>query len=136
MPPRAGYLYVSRHTNMNATALSSLPLTLSALVLTSLQTLACEQDRPGKLCAKTCGAKPEYPSQARKAEATGLVRLSYSLNQDGTVKSVSVTKGAGASAEHRMLNRKTEEFLRSCTFEPSPDHEGKTYLFEQHWLLR
>ena len=121
---------------MNSTALPSLLLALFTLVPAARPAYACEQEQPTKLCAKACGTRPEYPSPARRAEATGVVRLSYTLNPDGTFKSISLAKGAGVSAEHRMLNRKTEEFLRSCTFEPSPAYEGKTFHFELNWTLR
>lgn len=73
-------------------------------------------------CAPT---SDDYPSAARRAEATGTTRVRFSVGADGKLTSAEVVKSAGPSREHKMLDRIAVSKLSECTFKPGQDEHGK-----------
>jgi protein TonB len=58
--------------------------------------------------------KPEYNAAARRAEAQGVVIVSYTMDVNGVITDAKVEKSAGSSREHRMLDRLTLEAVLAC----------------------
>jgi protein TonB len=69
--------------------------------------------------------KPEYPSAALKAEATGTTTIKFSIDATGKVVSADVVKPSGPSREHRLLDRAAVTSLSGCTFRPGRDAAGQ-----------
>lgn len=69
--------------------------------------------------------KPEYPSKARQAEATGVTRIRFSIDESGNVVKAEITGSSGSSREHRMLDKQAVEALSACRFKPGTDENGK-----------
>ena len=73
-----------------------------------------------------CAPKGEdYPPAAQRAEATGTTRIRFSIGADGKMTSASVVKSAGATREHKMLDRVALTKLSECTFKAGTDATGK-----------
>lgn len=63
----------------------------------------------------------KYPSRARRRGEQGTVRLTFSLNQDGSLHSHEITKSSGS----RALDREVEELIvRASPFPPIPEIMG------------
>lgn len=69
--------------------------------------------------------KPEYPPKARQAEATGVTRIRFSIDEAGNVVKAEITGASGSSREHRMLDKQAVEALSVCRFKPGTDEHGK-----------
>jgi protein TonB len=68
----------------------------------------------------------EYPAAAVRAEATGTSKVRINIDAEGRLQSVDIVKSAGASREHKMLDRLLASSLGSrCKFEPARDEAGK-----------
>ncbi len=63
----------------------------------------------------------KYPSRARRRGEQGTVRLTFSLNQDGSLHSHEITKSSGS----RALDREVEQLIvRASPFPPIPEIMG------------
>jgi protein TonB len=82
--------------------------------------------RPAIANIATCAPKSEdYPAPALRAEATGTTKIRFTIDATGKVAKVEVVKSAGASREHRMLDRVAVDKLSTCRFTPGIDENGK-----------
>jgi protein TonB len=73
-------------------------------------------------CAPTAD---DYPSAARRAEATGITKVRFTVGADGKLAGAEVVKSAGSSREHKMLDRLAVAKLSECAFKPGADEHGK-----------
>ncbi|MBA4176915.1 MAG: energy transducer TonB, partial [Leptothrix sp. (in: Bacteria)] len=87
-------------------------------------------------CAPT---SDDYPSAARRAEATGVTRVRFSVGPDGRLASAEVVKSAGSTREHKMLDRLAMAKLSECKFKAGTDENGKavgaSFDVEYVWKL-
>jgi protein TonB len=82
--------------------------------------------RPFVANAKDCAPKGEdYPAAAQRAEATGTTRLRFTIGADGKLQNTEVVRSAGASREHKLLDRLAAQKFGECTFRPGTDSDGK-----------
>jgi TonB family protein len=58
--------------------------------------------------------KPEYTSAARRAEAQGVVRVVYNMNEKGVIDEAFVEASSGPTREHKQLDRGTLEAVKAC----------------------
>ena len=72
----------------------------------------------------TCD-KPEYPAAALRAEATGISKIRFTVDATGVVSKAEIDRSAGASREHRLLDRAAVDALSKCRFKPGVDDAGK-----------
>ena len=79
---------------------------------------------PAKIDVSTC-EKPEYPAAALRADATGISKIRFTVDATGVVSKSEVERSAGASREHRLLDRTAIEALSKCRFKPGVDENGK-----------
>jgi protein TonB len=79
---------------------------------------------PAKIDVSTCD-KPEYPPAAARAEATGTTRIRFVVDAEGRVSKADIVRQAGASREHRLLDRTAVDALSKCRFKPGTDENGK-----------
>ncbi|WP_374562765.1 energy transducer TonB [Ideonella sp.] len=79
---------------------------------------------PARIDFANC-EKPEYPAAARRAEATGVTRVRFSIDETGHVVKAEVTGSSGSSREHRQLDKVAVEALSQCRFKPGMDENGK-----------
>jgi protein TonB len=81
--------------------------------------------------------KPEYPAAALRAEATGTTKIRFTVDATGAVSKAEIERPAGASREHRLLDRAAVDALSKCRFKPGTDENGKptggTTLVEYVW---
>jgi len=96
--------------------------------------------RPAIGNVAACAPRGEdYPPAAVRAEATGTTRLRFNVDASGKLASAEVVKSAGASREHRQLDRVALGKLSECTFKPGNDENGKpvggTFEVEYVWKL-
>ena len=93
---------------------------------------------PARIDVSTCD-KPDYPPAAARAEATGTTRIRFVVDAEGKVSKADVEGAAGASREHRLLDRTALEALSKCRFKPGTDEQGKpvggTTVVEYVWKL-
>jgi len=91
-----------------------------------------------KIDVSTC-EKPEYPSAAARAEATGITKIRFVVDASGSVSKAEVQQSAGASREHRLLDRTAVDALSKCRFKPGTDEHGKpvggTTVVDYVWKL-
>jgi len=89
-----------------------------------------------KACAPT-GA--DYPPAAQRAEATGTVKVRFTVGVDGRVTSAEVVKSAGPTREHKLLDRVAMAKLGECKFVPGSDENGRpvggSFDVEYVWKL-
>ena len=69
--------------------------------------------------------KPEYPAAALRAEATGTSKIRFTVDATGVVSKAEIERTAGASREHRLLDRAAVDALSKCRFKPGVDDTGK-----------
>ena len=82
--------------------------------------------RPAIANVRACAPTGEdYPKAALRAEATGSTTIRFSIDAAGKVAGKQVVKSAGASREHKMLDRVAVEKLSGCAFTPGQDENGR-----------
>ena len=82
--------------------------------------------------------KPEYPRQARAANAEGLVVVIYTMDVNGVISDAKIEKSSGVSREHRMLDRATLDAVMACKGTPGTidgKAEKLTGRIEYNWTL-
>lgn len=62
--------------------------------------------------------KPEYNAAATRAGVTGTVVVSYVMDIDGHISETRIERSAGASREHKILDRLTVEAVTRCRGKP------------------
>jgi TonB family protein len=62
---------------------------------------------------------PEYPVAARRAGATGSTKLTFHIRANSRVIDGEVTKSAGKSPSHKLLDVTALFSLMQCKFEPA-----------------
>ena len=77
-----------------------------------------------RIDVSTCD-KPEYPAAALRAEATGISKIRFTVDASGAVSKAEIERSAGASREHRLLDRTAVDALSKCRFKPGVDDTGK-----------
>ena len=82
--------------------------------------------KPAIANVQACAPKGEdYPAAALRAEATGTTKIRFTIDATGKMVKTEVVRSAGASREHRLLDRVATEKLGSCTFSAGIDDQGK-----------
>jgi len=82
--------------------------------------------RPAIANASACAPTgDDYPRAALRTEATGTTTIRFSIDAAGKLAGTQVVKSAGASREHKMLDRVALEKLSSCTFTAGQDENGR-----------
>ena len=89
----------------------------------------------------SCAPRAEdYPTAALRAEATGTTRIRFTVGPDGKMTKSEVVRRAGASREHRLLDKVAQDKLSECTFKPGSDANGKpiggTFEVEYVWRIQ
>jgi protein TonB len=81
----------------------------------------------------------DYPAAARRAEATGLTRLRFTIDASGTMVRSEVLKSAGSTREHRQLDKVAQDKLSGCHFTAGTDELGRpmggTFEVDYVWRL-
>ncbi|MBI5719124.1 MAG: TonB family protein [Burkholderiales bacterium] len=77
-----------------------------------------------RLEAGTCD-KPDYPTAALRAEATGTSRIRFTVDASGMMTRAEVERSAGPTREHRMLDQAAIGALSKCRFKPGLDKQGQ-----------
>lgn len=89
-----------------------------------------------KACAPT---GEDYPPAAQRAEATGTTVVRFTVDGTGRMTNAQVVRSAGASREHRLLDRVAVTKLSECKFSPGRDENGNpvgaTVDVEYVWKL-
>lgn len=109
----------------------------SELAQIAARVLAQQRYRPGRCAGKPCGASlpvqvqlvrydrtvegactepPSYPSQAIRALATGSTELLLRVSPQGKVVDRLVTRSAGRSREHKLLDQALIDYVDGQTF--------------------
>jgi protein TonB len=96
--------------------------------------------RPAIANVSACAPRNEdYPAAAVRAEATGTTRIRFTIGSDGRMTASEIAKSAGASREHKMLDRLALSKLSECTFRPGTDENGRpvgaSFDVEYVWKL-
>lgn len=73
-------------------------------------------------CAPTAD---DYPQAAIRANATGTTVVRFTIDASGKLASADVVRSAGASREHRLLDRVAITKFSECKFSPGVDANGK-----------
>ena len=58
----------------------------------------------------------EYPVPSLRVQAQGVVRMRFSVLDDGSIVDVQVVQSAGDSREHRLLDLVSKRQLESCRY--------------------
>ncbi len=87
-----------------------------------------------------CAPKGEdYPPAAQRAEATGTTAIRFTVGADGKLAKTELIRSAGASREHKLLDRLAISKLSQCSFTAGSDENGKpvgaTVDVEYVWKL-
>jgi periplasmic protein TonB len=81
----------------------------------------------------------DYPPQAQREEATGTTRIRFTVDENGKLAKADVSRSAGSSRAHKLLDRKAVEKLSECVFRPGRDENGKpaggSFDVEYVWKL-
>jgi protein TonB len=80
--------------------------------------------RPATIDMATC-EKPTYPVIAVKAEATGISKIRFTVDANGSVSDAKLEKSSGVSREHRALDSAAVAALSKCRFRPGTDENGR-----------
>jgi protein TonB len=96
--------------------------------------------KPAIANAALCAPKSEdYPAAALRAEATGITKIRFTIDGTGHLAKAEIVKSAGATREHRMLDRVAADMLSTCKFTPGIDENGKptggTFDVEYVWKI-
>lgn len=96
--------------------------------------------RPAIANAKDCApTSDDYPAAARRAEATGTTQVRFTVGADGKLANAEVTRSAGPSREHKMLDRLAVSKLSECRFQAGRDDTGKpvgdSFVVDYVWKL-
>jgi protein TonB len=96
--------------------------------------------RPAIANARECAPRPEdYPAAAQRAEATGTTKVRFTVGADGKLQSAEIVKSAGASREHKLLDRLALSKLSECSFKAGSDENGRptgaSFDVEYVWKL-
>jgi periplasmic protein TonB len=96
--------------------------------------------KPAIANVQACAPRSEdYPAAARRAEATGLTRLRFTIDAAGALVRSEVVKSAGLTREHRLLDKVAESKLASCYFTAGIDENGRpmggTFEVDYVWKL-
>jgi protein TonB len=96
--------------------------------------------KPAIANVQGCAPRGEdYPAAARRAEATGVTRLRFTIDSAGALMKSEITKSAGVSREHRLLDKVAESKLASCYFTAGVDENGRpvggTFEVDYVWKL-
>lgn len=87
-------------------------------------------------CAPTAD---DYPSAARRAEATGVTKIRFNVTATGKLANAELLKSAGPSREHKMLDRLALSKLSECSFKAGTDEFGRpvgaSFDVEYVWKL-
>lgn len=87
-------------------------------------------------CAPTTD---DYPAAARRVFAVGSTRVRFSVGPDGGLASAEIVKSAGATREHKMLDRLAMAKLRECKFTAGVDETGRptgaSFDVEYRWRI-
>lgn len=82
--------------------------------------------RPALANARDCApTSDDYPSAARRSEATGITKVRFTVGADGKLASSEVARSAGSSREHKMLDRVALAKLSECAFKAGLDENGR-----------
>jgi TonB family protein len=104
------------------------------------QSSLCAKPQPSgaghAICSYRCDPQPNYPVQARRAEATGVVELEFNLNERGSAGLIAVRKSSGISREHKLLDRASVEFVSSCLFPAKLVDTTRPYGVAYRWSLQ
>ncbi|WP_284615404.1 TonB family protein [Aquabacterium humicola] len=73
-----------------------------------------------------------YPAIAMAARAQGTTGVGFSIGPDGKVNKAVIVRPAGATREHRLLDRAAVEHLASCTF-PVPAEPQRMVRIDYVW---
>lgn len=94
--------------------------------------------RPATIDVNSC-ERPAYPAAASRAEVTGLTKIRFTIDADGRVVTADIERSAGASREHRQLDRAAVDALSRCRFRPGTDESGRAIgafaVVEYVWRL-
>jgi protein TonB len=78
-------------------------------------------------------AKPAYPAAAMAARVEGITVVRISVAADGMPQKASIEKPAGATREHRLLDRAAVEHLVRCRLSPPQNGEPATIVVQYVW---
>jgi TonB family protein len=80
---------------------------------------------------------PEYPRPATRAEATGITRVAFLVNAQGSVTRGVVTRPSGLSEEHQLLDATALAHFKACKFAPAAgvDSPATWIEIEYQWKL-
>lgn len=67
----------------------------------------------------------DYPSAARRADATGTTSVRFQVGADGKLSGAEVVKSSGPSRAHKLLDRVALEKLSDCSFKAGVDESGR-----------
>jgi protein TonB len=88
--------------------------------------VAMMQPKPAITNVQACAPTGEdYPAAALRAEATGTTKIRFTIDATGALVKTEVVKSAGASREHKAMDRVAVSKLSECTFKPAMDEHGK-----------
>ena len=96
--------------------------------------------RPAIADAKACAPTgDDYPSAARRSEATGTTSIRFTVGADGKMTGAEVVRSAGPSREHKLMDRTALSKLSECSFKAGIDDTGKpvggTFQVDYVWKL-
>jgi periplasmic protein TonB len=96
--------------------------------------------RPAIADIRSCApSESDYPAIAVKEEATGDVKVRFTIDASGKVVSTQVVSSAGPTRAHKALDRVVIEKVSSCRFTPGSDAEGRpttaSFDFTYGWKL-
>lgn len=97
--------------------------------------------KPAIANVQSCAPQADdYPAAARRAEATGVTRLRFTIDASGALARTDIVKSAGSSREHRMLDNAAASKLAGCVFTPGIDETGRatggTFDVDYVWKLQ
>lgn len=96
--------------------------------------------RPALGNANACAPRPEdYPAAAQRAEATGTTSIRFTVGADGKLSKAEIVRSAGATREHKLLDRLALAKLSQCSFTAGTDENGRpvgaSFDVEYVWKL-
>jgi protein TonB len=79
--------------------------------------------KPARIDVSTC-EKPEYPSAAARASATGTTKIRFTVDAAGAVSKSDIERSSGGLRENKLLDRAAVTALSRCKFTPGTDASG------------